>query len=86
MFIVGTLLGLELLLFGFFFAGKGRGRVFDKNFMEKHFLEEHNLATGEKSISKSGLPDMGCGRYSAKLSYKQWYEFNNAQRAHYNFL
>jgi glutathione S-transferase len=29
---------------------------------------------------------MGGGRYSAKLSYKHWYEFSSAQRAHYNFL
>jgi glutathione S-transferase len=29
---------------------------------------------------------MGGGLYAHKLSYKQWYEFNSAQRAHYNFL
>jgi glutathione S-transferase len=29
---------------------------------------------------------MGSGLYSQKLSYKQWFEFNAAQRAHYNFL
>jgi glutathione S-transferase len=29
---------------------------------------------------------MGNGRYAAKLSYDQWYRFNNAQRAHYNFI
>ena len=29
---------------------------------------------------------MGNGWYSKKLSYKQWYEFNLAQRAHYNFV
>ena len=29
---------------------------------------------------------MGSGRYSQKLTYKQWYEFNSAQRAHYNFV
>lgn len=29
---------------------------------------------------------MGMGRYSDKLSYKDWYDFNNSQRAHYNFL
>ena len=29
---------------------------------------------------------MGMGRYSDKLTYKEWYEFGNAQRAHYNFL
>jgi uncharacterized membrane protein YecN with MAPEG domain len=29
---------------------------------------------------------MGCGWYSRKLSYSSWYQFNNAQRAHYNFV
>jgi len=29
---------------------------------------------------------MGSGLYASKLSYKEWYEFNSAQRAHYNFL
>lgn len=29
---------------------------------------------------------MGSGRYSALLKYEQWVEFNNAQRAHHNFL
>ena len=29
---------------------------------------------------------MGSGIYSQKLNYKQWYDFNNAQRAHYNYL
>ena len=29
---------------------------------------------------------MGCGRYSEKLSYKEWFEFNNIQRIHQNFV
>ena len=29
---------------------------------------------------------MGCGWYSTKLTYKQWFEFNIAQRIHSNFL
>jgi glutathione S-transferase len=33
-----------------------------------------------------GYPDMGCGRYAAKLSDADWLLFNNAQRAHYNFV
>jgi hypothetical protein len=31
-------------------------------------------------------PDMGNGRYSEKLSYKEWFEFNNAIRVHYNYI
>ena len=29
---------------------------------------------------------MGNGRYSALLDYSTWFEFNNAQRAHYNYV
>lgn len=29
---------------------------------------------------------MGCGRYADKLSFEDWELFNNAQRAHYNFV
>jgi len=29
---------------------------------------------------------MGSGRYSERLSYKDWYIFNNSQRVHYNFV
>lgn len=53
--------------------------------MKKYFGEEHKNATG-KEIEKGGYPDMGNGKYSAKLSYEDWYRFNNAQRAHYNFV
>lgn len=31
-------------------------------------------------------PDMGNGRYAAKLTEAQWAEFNNYQRAHYNYV
>lgn len=31
-------------------------------------------------------PDMGNGRYAAKLTDDQWKEFNNAQRVHYNYI
>ena len=33
-----------------------------------------------------GHPDAGDGRYSDKLPYKQWVEFNNAIRVHMNFV
>jgi len=53
--------------------------------MNQHFGVEHKQLFG-KEIEKGGYPDMGNGRYSQKLSYEQWYKFNNAQRAHYNFI
>ncbi|KAL7746227.1 Microsomal glutathione S-transferase 3 [Sorochytrium milnesiophthora] len=35
---------------------------------------------------KLDYPDMGSGRYAAKLTDQQWLQFNNAQRAHYNYV
>ena len=37
-------------------------------------------------MPKGGYPDTGSGRYSKKLSYKDWFIFNQFQRIHYNFL
>jgi hypothetical protein len=53
--------------------------------MRDNFGEEHKLVTG-LDIEKGGYPDMGNGRYSAKLPYQEWYRFNNAQRVHNNFV
>jgi glutathione S-transferase len=83
--IVAAILALEILIIGFAFPGKLRGEYFTKEFMEEHFATEHKQTTG-KDIEKGGYPDMGNGRYSAKLSYDKWYKFNNAQRAHMNFI
>jgi glutathione S-transferase len=47
--------------------------------------EEHKKAFGHE-INELGYPDMGNGRYAALLSYEQWVEFNNCQRAHYNMV
>lgn len=33
-----------------------------------------------------GWPDAGDGRYSEKLPYKSWVEFNNLMRVHQNFI
>jgi glutathione S-transferase len=82
---VGVLIAFEVLLIGFLFPGKIRGEIFTEEFMKTHFADQHKSATGEE-VQKGGYPDMGNGRYSDKLSYEQWYKFNNAQRAHYNFI
>jgi hypothetical protein len=37
--------------------------------MKLHFGEEHKKSFGVE-IKGEGMPDMGCGRYSDKLSYK----------------
>ena len=49
------------------------------------FNEEHQKAFGTDA-PVGGHPDDGNGYYSKKLSYAEWYEFNNYQRAHMNFL
>ena len=63
-----------------------RSKAFTPEVMEK-FLKEHQEAFGEsEKPSAGGYPDMGNGRYSKELSYSAWYNFNNAQRVHYNLI
>ena len=62
-----------------------RKRIFPKEFMEKEFGTVHKEQLGE-DISAGGYPDTGSGVYSQKLSYKDWYAFNVAQRVHLNYL
>jgi len=83
--IAATTIGLECWATGFAFAMPVRTRIFNKEFMQKHFGEIHRQEVGGE-VSSLGYPDMGNGRYSEKLSYKDWLEFNSAQRAHYNFV
>lgn len=45
--------------------------------MEDNFKIEHERFFPGEKVPKGGYPDMGNGRYAAKLSYKEWYEFNN---------
>ncbi len=43
----------------------------------------------KKPIEKfiiGGWPDNGGGRFSQFLSFEEWYRFNNAQRAHLNYV
>ena len=59
-----------------FITGSQRGKIFSKEFMEKNFSEEHLAAFPNSSLPRGGNPDMGNGRYAAKLSYEDWYTFN----------
>lgn len=68
-----------------FSVGGARRKTFSEEYMQKNFGEIHKKQYG-KPAPKLGYPDMGNGRYSEKLSYQEWYEFQNAQRAHYNYL
>ena len=49
------------------------------------FNEEHQKAFGTDAPI-GGHPDDGNGYYAQKLSYGDWYVFNNWQRTHMNFL
>lgn len=77
-------IAVQCLIIGFIGGGL-RGKLFNAEFMERHFGEDHWKAFGEK-IGKGGYPDTGNGRYAQCLDYKGWFEFNNRQRAHYNCL
>ena len=65
-------------------VGMKRGKIFTKEFMSQ-FEEECQEALGH-SAPMGGNPDDGNGYFSRKLSYADWYEFNNYQRSHLNFL
>ena len=78
-------IAIQCILVGFFAIGGKRSKMFSQEFLDEHYGEEHFRHFGEK-IPKGGYPDMGCGRYAERLSYKDWYLFNNAQRVHYNFV
>ncbi len=58
-----------------------RAKYFNKEFYVKHFPGWKG-----KIPSKSGYPDMGGGRISDKLTDEEFFNFGNAQRAHYNYL
>ena len=54
--------------------------------MLDNFLAEHKRGLDEPDVEYPfmGYPDSGAGIYSRKLAYKDWFEFNCAQRVHHN--
>ena len=71
---------LFVTLVGFSYGGTTRPDTFDFETMY-NFSEEHKKAFGKDTEpDKNGYPDNGSGRYSKKLGYKEWYEFNANQR------
>lgn len=80
-----TIIAVQALLTGFLVVCLTRRKIFNKEFLSQ-FSEEHYSYINKDIESTSGYPDMGCGRYSQKLSYLNWLEFNIAQRVHYNYL
>ncbi|CDW72188.1 mapeg family protein [Stylonychia lemnae] len=84
--VVG-LLGLQNYSFAFLTAQKVRARVFPKEYMESTFGNQIRREFGpDAHVPGMGYPDMGAGPFSKQLAYKDWFEFNNAQRVHSNSL
>lgn len=83
--LVASLISFHYTMTGFW-AGSKRRKTFSKEFMAENFEKEHQEAFPGQKVPNGGYPDMGNGRYSQKLSYEAWYNFNNAQRSHYNYL
>lgn len=84
-----VIISFQCFLIPFIYTVRVRVSVFNKDFMQQ-FWQEHKdafpdatLESFEKSI---GFPDMGSGVFAKKLSYADWFRFNNAQRVHYNYL
>ena len=89
--LVATLMMFHVIITGFTAGGGQRSKAFSEEFMEKNFKEEHEKAFPEgsaqqKRLPKGGYPDVGSGRYSEKLAYKDWFLFNVGQRIHYHYL
>ena len=71
---------------GFGLGGGGRKAAFTPEVLQK-FQQEHEEAFGKDSkVDKMGYPDNGSSRYSKELSYKQWFNYNVAQRNHQSLL
>ena len=84
--LAGVFLCFECWIIGFTIVRNARMKTFTKEFMSQ-FDKEHKAAFGEDTCaSVGGAPDAGDGRYSAKLPYADWFNFNNAMRAHMNFV
>ncbi len=80
-------LSFQCYLTGFVLVEYRRAKTYTKEYLDKHYLEEHKKAfPNDKGVPKMGYPDMGNGYYSTHLTYKQWFDFNIVQRIHGNFL
>ena len=80
-----VILCCECFLLGPIVIAPARFRTFNAQFMEQ-FAVEHEKAFPGTSPATGGFPDCGDGRYSQKLPYKDWINFNNAMRVHMNFV
>ncbi len=83
--LVLTLIALQCFLMPLIFVVPKKKEVYTKEFMAQ-FSTIHHEAFEELNPPDMALPDMGNGRFSQELSYKNWFDINNAQRVHLNFV
>lgn len=67
-------------------AGRRRKKQFTKEFMDKHFKEEHEAAFPGSELDKYGYPDTASGRYTFAAGYEFWFNFNVDQRLAMNWM
>ena len=79
--LAGSILCIECFVISMAVVIPARMKAFDKTFMSQ-FTEEHKKYFPDGEPSVGGWPDAGEGRYSDKLPYKSWVDFNNAMRTH----
>ena len=64
-------IAFQCYMTGFLVVEVKRAKTYTKEYMEKNYLKEHLEAfPKDKTVPKFGYPDMGCGYYSSKLTYK----------------
>ena len=73
-----AIIGFECFLTGAIVVGRARAKYFTKQFIKENFEDEHLSHYKHAHFPSSGLPDMGSGRFSEKLTYEAWFNFNNS--------
>eukprot|EP00008_Paramoeba_atlantica_P004074 CAMPEP_0201475150 /NCGR_PEP_ID=MMETSP0151_2-20130828/600_1 /ASSEMBLY_ACC=CAM_ASM_000257 /TAXON_ID=200890 /ORGANISM="Paramoeba atlantica, Strain 621/1 / CCAP 1560/9" /LENGTH=178 /DNA_ID=CAMNT_0047855165 /DNA_START=90 /DNA_END=626 /DNA_ORIENTATION=+ len=75
------------LIQGFAVAGV-RYRVFSQEYIDQNLKDENEalVAANKEPIKVGCHPDNGLGRLSANLPIADWFDLQNAQRAHLNYL
>ena len=69
--VTGLVMALEYFLIMEITCTTNRKRHFPKEFLKKHYGEQHEEAFGHE-VQAGGYPDHGSGKFGQKLNYKQW--------------
>ena len=79
-----TTLNIECFLLGLIYVNYIRTKIFSQDFMNNNFGDTHQ-ACFKSQPPKGGYADAGNGKYSERLSLKNWFDFNVGYRGHINF-